>query len=174
MPGVIRPWRLLLLALGLGLVIGGAWASAGIPRLTLLNAALRIDHPWRHGAGAAACAAGVAMLAASVSGTTLRRIGFILALGPLLLSIHLLAWRLEIAAAGLSFRGLLGTTRVAWPDVARIDLEARAIVVEAKGGERVRIDTANFAPDQRAAVERTLARHVQEHGGPTPRVVVPL
>jgi hypothetical protein len=174
MPPVNRPLRLALAVAGLAALVAGAWLSAGAPRLTLLNAALRIDYPWKNGAGALVCALGVGALAALATKPVLRRIGLVAALGPLLLAIHLFVWRLEVKAPGLEFRGLLGSTTVAWPDVARIDLEAGAIVVGAKNGTTVRIDTTDFAADQRASVERTLARHVQEHGGPTPRVVIPL
>ena len=173
MPPVNRPARPALTALGGALTLAGAALSVGAPRITLLNAALRIEYPWPRSAGALLAAIGVAILASLVRRVTLRRIGFVLALGPLLIAGHLLLWRLEIAASSLSFRGLFGTTSLAWPEVASIDLLAGAILVESRGGDKVSIDTTDFAADQRASVERTLARHVKEHGGPDPRIVVP-
>ncbi len=174
MPGVNRSSRLPAAVLGFVVLCAGAWLSTGPPRITLLNAALRIDYPWPRGTGAAICCLGALALAWAIPRPTLRRVATVLALGPLLIAIHLLVWKLEIATPALSFRGLFGTTTIAWPEVARIDLLAGAIVVDAKNGSRVTIDTTDFAADQRASVERTLARHVAEHGGPAPRVIVPL
>ncbi len=173
MAPVNRPARLALTALGASLAAGGAYLSSGPPRITLLNTALQIDYHWSRGAGAFGAAIGAALLAASLRRVSLRRIGLVLALGPLLIAGHLLLWKLEIAASSLSFRSLLGTTTMAWPEVASIDVFSGEIQVESRGGARARIDTTDFAADQRASVERTLARHVKEHGGPEPRIVVP-
>jgi len=173
MPPVNRFARQALIALGALLTVVGAYLSAGPPRITLLNAALRIEYPWSRGAGAFVAAIGLMLLAALMTRLSLRRIGFVLALGPLLIAGHLLLWKLEIAASSLSFRGLFGTTTVTWPEVASIDLLAGAILVQSRSGAHVQIDTTDFAAEQRASVERTLARHVKEHGGPEPRIVVP-
>lgn len=174
MPGVNRSSRLPAAVLGIAVLGVGAWLSSGAPRITLLNAALRIDYPWPRSAGAALCCLGALAAAWAIPRATLRRIAMVLALGPLLIALHLLAWKLDIEAPGLSFRGLFGTTTIRWPDVAHIDLLAGAVRVEAKDGTQLQIDTTDFSIEQRASVERTLARHVEEHGGPAPRVVVPL
>jgi hypothetical protein len=174
MPGVTRSSRLPLVLVGIVVVVAGAWVSSGPPRITLLNAALRIDYPWTRALGAGICALGAFLLASLVPRLALKRVAFVLALGPLLVALHLLAWRLEIATPGLSYRGLLGTTAIPWAEVAHIDLLVGAVRVEARNGTQVQIDTTDFSIDQRASVERTLARHVEEHGGPTPRVIVPL
>jgi hypothetical protein len=174
MPPVNRPARLALLALGAALTLAGGYLSAGPPRITLLNAALRIEYPWARGAGGLVAALGLAMLAALMTRSTWRRIGFVLALGPLLIAGHLLLWKLEITDSSFSFRGLFGTTTMAWSEVASINVfPGSGILVESRSGAKLHLDTTDFAADQRASVERTLARHVKEGSGPEPRIVVP-
>jgi len=171
---VIRPARQAWIALGVVLTLAGAALSVGSPRITLLNAALRIEYPWARSAGALMAAVGIAILAAFLRRLSLRRLGFVLALGPVLIAGHLLLWKLEIADSGFSFRGLFGTTTMAWPEVASINvIPGSGILVESRAGAKVQIDTTDFASDQRAALERTLARRVKEGNGPAPRIVVP-
>jgi hypothetical protein len=156
-----RRW---LLSVALVLDVAGGYLSAGPPRLTLLNASLVVEYPWPRGAAAVACALGIAGLAALVSRPVLRRIGLVLALGPLLVGAHLLWYRLEADNDALVSRGALGTTTLAWRAVRGIDLAPETVSVRGDAST-ISIDTADFSPEQRATLERTLARHVREQGG---------
>ena len=63
---------------------------------------------------------------------------------------------------GLSLRDLRGSRRLAWRDVTRVEPEAHSLSLQGRGGERVDIDTSGFAAEQRASLERTVARRVRE------------
>jgi hypothetical protein len=164
--------RAILAGLAGAVLASGAYFSVGPPRITLLNASLVLEYPWLRGAAAFACAMSVTALATLVDRPVSRRTGFVLALGPLLVAAHLLLYRLEAGSAGLASRGVLGTTTIAWHDVLGVELGATAVLVRGGGEHSIRIDTSDFAPEQRATVERTLARHVRENGG-TGIVTVP-
>jgi hypothetical protein len=154
--------RIALLAMGAIVFVAGAYASQGPPRLTLLNAGLSVQHPWRHPVGAVIAAAGAALLA-SASPRRWARVIFV-ALGALsiLVAIHLTAYRVDADQSGLASRGLFGRTRIPWPDVAGVDGDASQVVVTGKAQNRIRVDTTDFRPDQRASLDRTVARRVRE------------
>jgi hypothetical protein len=156
------PIRIALLAAGAIVFVAGAYASQGPPRLTLLNAGLSVQHGWQHPAGALAAAAGTALLAA-VSPRRWARIVFI-ALGVLsvLVAIHLVVYRVDADQTGLASRGLFGRTRIPWAEVAGVDGDAGLVVVTGKDQQEIRVDTADFRPDQRATLDRTIARRVRE------------
>lgn len=164
--------RALMAGLSAAFVLAGAFFSVGPPRITLLNASLLVEYPWRRGAAALLSALALAALAAVLPKPTLRRIGFVLALGPLLVAGHLFLYRLEAGPDGLASRGLLGATTIAWRDVHGVELGATAVLVRGLGSKSIRIDTSDFAPEQRATVERSVARRVREKGG-TGVVTVP-
>jgi hypothetical protein len=146
-------------------IIAAAWLSAGSPRITLLNASVVVDYPWPRGGAAMACAVGIAAVAALLRGRALRGVGFVLALGSLLVAAHLLRYRLEAGGSGITSRGLLGTTAIAWQEVSGVELAAAAVRVRGAGGITINVDTADFAPEQRAMLERSIARRVREGGG---------
>lgn len=157
--------RLLAVPAVAALIAGGYW-SIGPPRITLLNASLVVDYPWPRGAAALLCALALVGIGALLPKPALRRTCFVLALAPLLVAAHLLLYRLEASGSGLSSRGVLGTTAIAWPEVRSVIIEAgaSAMVVRGESARAIRIDTSDFAPEQRATIERTVARHVREKG----------
>ena len=134
----------------------------GPPRLTLTNAGLSVEYPWFRGAGALAAALGAALLA-----LTMRRVWPRVAAGAMAalavaVGAHLLAYRLEADAAGLSARGLGGRRVVAWPAVSRVEGGPGAIVVVGADETRIEVDTTDFRAEQRASLERTIARRIRE------------
>jgi hypothetical protein len=80
----------------------------------------------------------------------------------LLLGLHLLAYRLEAGEGGITLGGVLGSTTIAWTDVTRVDTGARALVITDRAESQVRVGTNDLAPEQRARLERTIARRVKE------------
>ena len=102
------------------------------------------------------------MVAALVGGT-----------GFSILGLHRLAYRLEVGAAGVSVRDLRGSRRLAWRDVTRVEPEPHSLFLQGRGGDRVDIDTTGFTAEQRASLERTVARRVREAQAPPPDVAAP-
>jgi hypothetical protein len=132
------------------------------PRLTLLNAALRVDYAWM--VGAAAMGAALLVVAAAVLAPPrwVKAGGVVMALSIAILGGARLRYRLEVQPEGLSSRGLTGATMLAWSDVTHVDRGTEALVVWGRGDEQIRIDTASFEGGQRAALERALARRILE------------
>ena len=156
------PVRIALLAAGAIVFVAGAYVSQGPPLLTLLNAGLSVQHPWRHPAGAVIAAAGTILLAAASPRRWARLMFHGLGLISLLVAIHLFAYRIDADQAGLASRGLLGRTRIPWGEVAGVDGDAGLVVVTSKDQRKISVDTADFRPDQRATLDRTIARRVRE------------
>jgi len=82
-----------------------------------------------------------------------------------LVGAGLLLYRLEALAEGLVERRLLGTVRLAWSEVTAVQTQPEALLVSG-AATRVRIDTQQLSPDQRASLERTIARRVREASAP--------
>jgi hypothetical protein len=143
-------------------ILAGAGLAFGPARVTWLNAGLRIDYPWLRGAAALLATAASALLAALLHPRLLRAGAAVLAAVCLLLGLRLLAYRLEAGETGITLRGLLGSTTIAWTDVTRVETGARALVITDRGEAQVRVGTSDLAPEQRARLERTIARRVRE------------
>jgi hypothetical protein len=161
--------RVLMILLGaIALGVGLAF-SFGPPRITLLNAALRIDHPWRHSLAAAVAFGGAAGLAAAARRPLLR--GLAVAAAALLAAqaLHLALFRLEADTAGLRSRGLFGGVGLEWGEVRRVESGPEVVVVWGAGDSQIRVDTSRFEPGQRATFDRTVARRVREAQPERPR-----
>ena len=59
-------------------------------------------------------------------------------------------------------RDLRGSRRLAWRAVTRVEPEAHALLLQGRGDESVDIETSGFTAEQRASLERTVARRVRE------------
>jgi hypothetical protein len=132
------------------------------PRLTLLNAALRIDYGWVVGAAALAAALLLAA-AAALAPRRWARAGLVA--GAVVIAgvgSARLRYRLEIQPDGLNSREITGTTLVPWGEVTHVDRGTEALVIWGRGDAQIRVDTASFEGDQRAALERALARRIIE------------
>jgi len=80
----------------------------------------------------------------------------------LLVAIHLVAYRVDADQTGLASRSLLGRTRIPWGEVAGVDGDASQVVVAGKDQSKIRVDTTDFRPEQRATLDRTISRRVRE------------
>ena len=154
------------------LIAAGAIISMGAPRLTLTNAGLSVEYPWFRGAGAIVAAVGAALLAVAVRRPWARVAAGALAALGLAVAAHLLAYRLEADAAGFSSRGLGGRRAVAWPAVRRVDAGPGVVVIVGGDEARIEVDTTDFRPDQRASLERTIARRIKDSSS-TPAAPTP-
>jgi len=150
-------------ALGLGLAAAAVLPVAlRSPRLTLLNAALRIDYGWVVGPAALAAALLLAAAAALVPRPWARAVLVVGAVAVAGVGSARLRYRLDIEPDGLNSRELTGTTLVPWGEVTHVDRGTEALVVWGRGDAQIRVDTASFEGDQRAALERALARRIIE------------
>ncbi len=147
---------------GLAVVLLGLWGVWGAPRLTLSNTGIGIDYPTLRTLAVLAAAASAAGLAFVLPRRALGVAAVAAAAALFIFGLHRLAYRLEVGPGGLSLRDLRGSRRLAWRDVTRVEPEAHWLALRAKGGEDVDIDTSGFTPQQRASLERTVARHVRE------------
>lgn len=154
--------RIVFLAIGAIAFVAGAYASQGAPVLTLLNTGLSVHHPWRHPIGALGAAAGAALLAWVSPRRWARALFVALAVLSILVAIHLAVYRVDADQTGLASRGLFGGTRIPWPEVAGVDGDAVQVVVTGKDQSKIRVDTTDFRPEQRATLDRTIARRVRE------------
>ena len=149
--------------------VGLAIAAAAVlpvalrsPRLTLFNAALRIDYGWSVGTAALASALLLAAAAALAPRRWARAALVVGAVAIAGVGSARLRYRLDIEADGLNSRELTGSTLVPWGEVTHVDRGTEALVVWGRGDAQIRVDTASFAGDQRAALERALARRIIE------------
>lgn len=159
------PVRIALIVLGAIVFVAGAYASQGPPRLTLLNAGLSVQHGWSHPAGALAAAAGAVLLAAASPQRWARVLFHALSALSILVALHLALYRVDADQGGLASRGLLGRTRIPWGEVEGVDGDAGLVVVKGKDQRTISVDTADFRPEQRATLDRTIARRVRESPG---------
>jgi hypothetical protein len=136
------------------------------PRYTLLNASLRVDYPWSTTLAACATSVAVAAAAALVSRKLLRGALLIVAALAGLFAAGRARYRLEADNGALRLRELTGGTVLPWREVNRIDRGPAVIVVWGKGEAQVRIDTSGFREDQRATLDRSIARRVAEANAP--------
>jgi hypothetical protein len=150
-------------ALGLG-VAAAAFLPIALrsPRLTLLNAALRIDYGWVVGAATLAAAVLLAAAAAIAPRRWAQAALALFAVAVAGVGGARLRYRLEIQPAGLNSRELTGSTLVPWGEVTHVDRGTEALVIWGRGETQIRVDTASFEGDQRAALERALARRIIE------------
>ena len=143
-------------------VLGVLLSTWGPPRLIWLNTGLRVDYPWPRAAGALLAAAGAGLLVLGTRRSALRALFGILAASLLGLALQRAVYQLEAGAAGLAERGLSGSRRVAWREVARVDSDSGDVVVVTTSGERWRVATRAWDPQGVAQLERTIARRIRE------------
>jgi hypothetical protein len=137
------------------------------PRLTLLNAALRVDYGWAVVAAAVSSAVLLAAAGFAAPPVWVRRMGMVAALFAAGFGASRLRYRVETRPDVVYARALTGSTSVPWADVTRVDRGPELLVVWGRGDAQVRLDTSGFAGDQRAALERALARRIVESTLPT-------
>ena len=156
--------RALLAAAGVLSLGGGVWLALGPPRITLVNAGLRIEYPWSQGIGAGLATIGLGLAAAAVPARwRWARIALaVLALAAAGVAVDRLAYRLEADDRGLVSRSWMGPTVVPWAEVTRVQSGPEVVVVWGKDDAQVRVDTSHFEPQQRATLDRTIARRVRE------------
>jgi hypothetical protein len=144
------------------LAVIGAAAALGSPRFTWENEGLRVAHPPHRGAAALVGAAALAGAALSGRSRLVAAAGLAAAVALALLGAQRLAWRVEAVEAGLGERTIAGWTRIAWPDVERVEPRPDALRVQARDGRGIVVGARAFSAEDRTRLERTIARRVRE------------
>jgi hypothetical protein len=145
------------------LLAAAAWLARAPMRITLVNTTLRIDDPWTRTAAFALAGAGLAGLAAALPARRMMR-GLLVACAVLTLATAAataFTW-LEARPEVLTGRRWFLLTTIPWNQVSRVDSWRDAIVVWSASGARIAIDVRRLDAQQRAVLERTIARHVRE------------
>ena len=161
----------------LGLALAGAAVlplAIRAPRLTLLNAALRVDYAWIVGAAALIAAVLLVMAALLVPRGWARAALIVPAVVVATVGGSRLRYRLEVQPEGLRSRGLTGSTVLPWAEVTHVDRGTDALIVWGRGDAQIRVDTAQFEGTQRAALERALARRIVESTSATAPAMAPV
>lgn len=137
------------------------WATSAPPRVVLLNAAFEVQRPWPQ--PLAWLALGLSLgVAARLTFTGLPRwLCLAAALFAAASALDQAAFRVRLDDEGLAARGLFGTRSLAWTDVTRVDAGSAAIVVWGAAERQVRVGVGSFREDQRATLERAIARRVR-------------
>jgi len=143
---VRTPVRIALLILGAAIFVAGAYASQGPPRLTLLNAGLSVQHPWRHPGGAVIAAAGATLLAAASPRRWSRLLFHALTALSIAVAIHLVRYRVDADQTALAARGLLGGPEFPGAKLQAWDGDTSQVVVKGKAQNKIRVDTTDFRP----------------------------
>lgn len=155
-------WNRRTIAAVVGAVLAAALAPFAFrpPRYTLLNAALRVDYPWWVGAAAAGATVALVLTAIAIRHRGGRWTAGAVAVLVAVFAASRVAYRLEAGPEALRAREWTGSTALPWSEVTRVDRGPEVLVVWGKGDAQVRVDTSAFRAEQRASLERTIARHV--------------
>ena len=140
-----------------------AWLIRAPMRITLVNTTLRIDDPWTRAASLALAGLGLAALAAALPARRSMR-GLLVACAALTHGVAAATastW-LEARPEVLTGRRWFLLTTIPWNEVSRVDSWRDAVVIWSASGARVVIDARRLDAQQRAVLERTIARHVRE------------
>ena len=147
----------------IAVLAGAAWLMRAPMRITLVNTTLRIDDPWTRAAAFALAGVALAALAAAIPARRGWR-GLLAACAAFVLATAAAAaftW-VEARPDVLTGRRWFLLTTIPWNEVSRVDSWRDAVVVWSGSGARVMIDARRMDAQQRAVLERSIARHVGE------------
>lgn len=155
--------RLLAAACAAGLAAAALALMRAPMRITLVNATLRIDDPWTRPAALALAGAAALAVAAALPPRRSHRLllGGCAALLFAAAASAGTAW-LEARPDALAARRLFVTRTIPWGEVSRVDARHDGVTVWDASGAAVDFDARRLSPDQRAVLDRTLARRVRE------------
>jgi len=140
------------------------YVALGPPRLVWLNAGLEIAHEWTHGAAAVLAAAAAAGMSAALRNRAAQVVAVVSAAALGVFAAQRITYRVDAVQDAISLRTILGTTRIAWSDVTRMDAAPTHLTAVSTTGA-IRIGTAGLSADEKAALERTVARRMREADG---------
>ena len=154
--------RLAAMAAALAAVAGLAVYVFTPARLTVRNDGFLLDYAWASVAGAALAAVGAIALAAAMSQVPARAAAAVLAVAAVGLGVQRGAWQVGADRSAITARTLTDTSRIAWAEVRQVHSDTAALQITGFGDARVRIGLSGLRPHDRATLERTISRRVQE------------
>jgi hypothetical protein len=160
-------YRNAVLALAALVAAAAFYFSLGPPRVLWLNAGLTLAYEGTKGVSALVAAAAAAGMAFATPKRPAQVVAFLAAAALAVFGAGRLLYRVDAVAEALSVRTILGTTRIPWKAVTRVDTTPGHLTAVAEGAA-IRIATASLSPDERAALERTVARRLREADGSAP------
>jgi len=142
---------------------GAALVFLAAPRLTVLNEGFRLEYGWTVLAGAALAAVGAIGLA-----TILRPVGAragcaLLAVAAVVVGVQRGAWQVGADRTAISTRSLTDASRIAWSEVRQAHSDTETLHVSGAGSAAIDIRLSTLRPHDRATLERTISRRVQEN-----------
>jgi hypothetical protein len=149
---------------GAAAVIGVASTFVTAPRLTLLNEGVRLSYAWPAVAAALMTVAALAALAVLLRPLAARGMAVLFALVACAFVVERLTYLVAADAVALTSTGLVERARIAWPEVRQVQGDGRTLRVSGFGENHIVIETAGLRPHDRATLERTVSRRVQEAG----------
>jgi hypothetical protein len=150
-------------------VIGVAATFVTAPRLTLLHEGVRLRYPWPAVAAALLAAAALAALSVLLRPLPARGMAVLFALVAGAFAVERVTYLVAADAVALTSSGLAERARIAWPEVRQVQGDGRTLRVSGFGENQIVIETAGLRPHDRATLERTVSRRVQEAGPATAR-----
>jgi hypothetical protein len=149
---------------GAAAVVGAAATFVTAPRLTLLNEGLRLRYPWPAVTAAAVTMVALAALAVLLRPRPARGLAALSALLGCAFALERATYLVAADAVALTSAGLVERSRIAWPEVRQVQGDGRTLRVSGFGENQIVIQTAGLRPQDRATLERTVSRRVQEAG----------
>jgi hypothetical protein len=158
---VILRFRLPILLLAAAAAFAGAWLVRAPMRITLVNATLRIDDPWTRAGGLGFAALSAALLALAFSSRRGHRLLFAAcAAGLAVLGAEAGTQWLEARPDALAAGRYFTRTTLPWGEIARVEARQDGVTVWAASGGAIDFDARRLTGEQRAVLDRTLARRV--------------
>ena len=145
-------------------MIGIAATFVTAPRLTLLNEGVHLRYPWPAVAAASLAAAALAALAVLLRPLPARGMAVLAALVAGACVVERVTYLVAADREALTSSGLAERARIAWPEVRQVQGDGRTLRVSGFGEHHIVIETAGLRPQDRATLERTVSRRVQEAG----------
>jgi hypothetical protein len=153
---------------GILLVAGSLPFLGAAPRFVFTNDGLTIDHRPAQALAAGALALGLWLLAGVLRRRRAALYALVaLGLGAATVALDLASFRLTVDGHFVDRRALVEAERIAWSEVASVESGPAAVLVRGPGERAIRIEARAMTPDDRATLDRTIARRVRESRKPT-------
>lgn len=148
---------------------GLAFIHAPGPELTLVNDGFVVARRWSAWLPILGAALAWALVARWPRAAWHRALGVVLALLLAGIGVDRALDRLRVDGQGLSQRGLLGTRSLSWNEITRVDTGTARLIAWAGDERQVSVSLDRWKPEQRATLERSIARRVREVGAAAAR-----
>ncbi len=137
-------------------------ATAAPPALTVEADGLRLVYPAVRTGGALVAALALGAAAALAGGRRWRGLLAAVAAGCALHAAASAAWLIAADGTALRERRLTGSRVVAWTDVVEAVNGPEGVRLSTRDGGSVMVDVLALEPPQRAALERSIARRIED------------